>query len=407
MRGIVLLPVQPKFLRTTLIIVLLFAASVPICAQTPETAQPSITDSNSVTPANNQGLEKRIQRARALAAAHQLQPAINELEAVRRVAGDDVMRNVTSVMLMGIYLEEGNYIRAQALLDEDFRARATGKDAALRTYFAIAGQAINGARSHLARYRSFGINVSDPNLPAEAVSDLDRLRALLERMAAQAKEIVAERKGYDSLALLEDVVGVRLTIARDPEDRGTWEAEYASARQGLASTQTQIASLGVPSLSTGVAPTSTTPASSPATKEPPPAAKEPTVSTAPPQQQTVDSVAASVQTPAAASAEENSAETKSDEGTVTVSTGLLNTRANKRVVPTYPPLAKSSGVSGLVRVYVMIDETGKVDEVTATEGPTLLRGAAEQAARGWRFPPTALNGKPVRLSGYIEFNFTR
>ena len=55
----------------------------------------------------------------------------------------------------------------------------------------------------------------------------------------------------------------------------------------------------------------------------------------------------------------------------------------------------------------MVDEDGKVAEITSSEGPMLLRAAAETAARGWRFPPTAVNGKAVRLSGYIEFNFTR
>lgn len=403
MRGFEPLSFKPNFLRTILIILVLLVPIASICAQTPASPTSS-PETNQEIPNTNSapnGIESRIQRARALAAAHQLQPAINELEAVRRMAPDDVIRNVTSVMLMGIYLEEGNYIRAQSLLDEDFRARASGRDADLRTYFAIAGQAINGARLHLARYRSFGINVSDQSLPPEAISDLDRLRSLLERMAAQAKEIVAARKAYDALALLEDVIGVRLIIARDAEDRGTWEAEYATARQGLALAQTQIASLGVPTLSGGSRPITSTPTK----KEPPPAAKEPTVS-APPQTQTqiVDTTLSASESSPQASAP---TEEKSEEEPVTVSTGLLNTRASKRVVPAYPPMAKTAGVSGLVRVHVVIDEDGKVLEVTSSEGPVLLRPAAEQAARTWRFPPTVLNSKPVRLSGYIEFNFTR
>lgn len=402
MRGFELLSFKPNFLRTILIIVVLLVPIASICAQTPAspTSPPETNQEALNTNSTPDGIESRIQRARALAAAHQLQPAINELEAVRRMAPDDVIRNVTSVMLMGIYLEEGNYIRAQSLLDEDFRARASGRDAALRTYFAIAGQAINGARLHLARYRSFGINISDQSLPPEAISDLDRLRSLLERMAVQAKEIVAARKGYDALALLEDVIGVRLSIARDAEDRGTWEAEYATARQGLALTQTQIASLGVPTLSAGDRPITNTPTK----KEPPPAAKEPTVS-APPQTQTqvVDTTVSASESSLQASPPE---ETNGEER-VTVNTGLLNTRASKRVVPAYPPMAKTAGVSGLVRVHVVIDEDGKVVEVRSSEGPVLLRPAAEQAARTWRFPPTVLNSKPVRLSGYIEFNFTR
>ena len=71
--------------------------------------------------------------------------------------------------------------RAEALLEENFQARAAQKDESLGTYFALAGQAINGARAHLGRYRSFGISTTDASLPPEAVSDLNRLRSLLER----------------------------------------------------------------------------------------------------------------------------------------------------------------------------------------------------------------------------------
>jgi protein TonB len=88
-----------------------------------------------------------------------------------------------------------------------------------------------------------------------------------------------------------------------------------------------------------------------------------------------------------------------------LNTGSLNSRASKRVVPTYPAIAKTSRTEGLVRVYITIDETGKVVEVTSSEGPLTLRKSAEDAARQWRFPPTAIDGKPVRVSGYIEFNF--
>src|SRR6185369_16351726 len=94
------------------------------------------------------------------------------------------------------------------------------------------------------RYRSFGISTGSANLPPEAQADLNRLRSLLERMIAQAKEISSSRQAYDSLSLLEDVLGLRLSLATNSEDLAKWETEYASAREALASSQTQIASLG-------------------------------------------------------------------------------------------------------------------------------------------------------------------
>ena len=76
------------------------------------------------TAAGVASVQVRIERARALAAAHRLDDAVRELESLRSTAGDEVVRNVTSIMLMSVYLEEGNYTRAEALLEETFRARA-------------------------------------------------------------------------------------------------------------------------------------------------------------------------------------------------------------------------------------------------------------------------------------------
>jgi len=71
---------------------------------------------------------RRIDRARALAAAHQLQSAEAELENVRASVNDATLRNVATLMLLGIYLEDGTYGRAQSLLEEAFQARASQTD---------------------------------------------------------------------------------------------------------------------------------------------------------------------------------------------------------------------------------------------------------------------------------------
>jgi TonB family protein len=87
-----------------------------------------------------------------------------------------------------------------------------------------------------------------------------------------------------------------------------------------------------------------------------------------------------------------------------ISTGLLSGRETKRVTPNYPPNAKSRSVTGTVRVFAIVDENGKI-WVTNSEGPMLLRQAAEDAARAWTFPPSTMSGKPVRFAGYIDFEF--
>ncbi len=323
----------------------------------------------------------RIERARALAAVHQLQAAAAELENVRASANDVTLRNVTTLMLLGIYLEEGNYGRSQALLEEAYTARAAQKDESIRSYFATAGQTVNGIRAHLLRYRSYGFNPSDSNLPTEANLDLDRVRALLERLIAQAKEISTEQgRSYDALALQEDVLGIRLSLARNEDDRAKWQTEYSAAREKMASSQIQVASLG------------RSPALDAVTNRiPNPFATKPAIPAA-------NSDAAPVAVPPATAVATPGPEPQ------LISTGSLSGRETKRITPSYPPQAKTHNVTGTVRVFAIIDENGKI-WVTNSEGPTLLRKAAEDAARGWTFPPSLVNNKPVRFAGYIDFDF--
>ena len=321
---------------------------------------------------------RRIERARALAAVHQLQAAAAELENIRASVNDVTLRNVTTLMLLGIYLEEGNYGRSQSLLEEAFQQRASQKDESLRTYFAAAGQTLNGVRAHLARYRSYGLNPTEPGLPVEANTDLERVRTLLERVIAQANEIAqVAARSYEALALLEDVLGIRSSLARNNEDHAKWQTEYILAREKMAKSQIQVASLGrSPALD---AMTNRTP--NPFSTKP------------------AEPVAAG-SSPAPIS----SASTTAGPEPQLVSTGSLSGRETKRVTPVYPPSAKGHSISGTVRVFAIVDENGKI-WVTNSEGPTLLRHAAEEAAKGWTFPPSFVNNKPVRLAGYIDFDF--
>ena len=61
---------------------------------------------------------------------------------------------------------------------------------------------------------------------------------------------------------------------------------------------------------------------------------------------------------------------------------------------------------GVVKVDVVLDETGKVISASASSGPGALRDAAVQAALKARFSPTKLSGQPVKVSGVINYKFT-
>ena len=371
----------PWALRSVPTLIVLFLCCAAFQAQpVVDTPKPAETD------------QSRIERGKALLAAHQLETAATELESVRAATKDPALRNISSVMLMNAYLEAGNYTRAEALLDESFRSGGARDEDSLRTYFALAGQAVNGARGHLSRYRSFGINIADTNLQPEAAQDLNRLRSLIERMVAQAKTVASDRKAYDSLSLLEDVLGLRVALAKDADDQAAWSAEYASVREVLASSKTQVASLGaIPVLPSKKSAPTTGPNNTDA--KPHGAGSE--------SNHAADN--SSVRQPEAGAA--STSDVKTDVANP-VDKGPLNLIATKRVLPHYPQVARQVGLVGLVRVYVVLDENGRVIDVPKSEGPGLLRTAAETAARQWIFAPTSSAGKPVRVRGYLDFNFT-
>ena len=87
------------------------------------------------------------------------------------------------------------------------------------------------------------------------------------------------------------------------------------------------------------------------------------------------------------------------------SLGVINGIAQNLPVPVYPAAAKSLHVAGAVDVQVTIDETGKIISAKAVSGHSLLRPAAEQAARRAVFSPTTLSRVPVKVTGIIVYNF--
>ena len=82
--------------------------------------------------------------------------------------------------------------------------------------------------------------------------------------------------------------------------------------------------------------------------------------------------------------------------------GALEQSATRRVEPTTRAHVK---VTGIVVVEVTVDEKGEVISARAISGHPLLRGAAVAAARGWKFTPTQLSGKPVKAIGTLTFTF--
>lgn len=78
----------------------------------------------------------------------------------------------------------------------------------------------------------------------------------------------------------------------------------------------------------------------------------------------------------------------------------------RRVIPMYPPLARSAGVQGPVVLFAVISKAGTIDNLRVVSGHPMLVPAAIEAVRQWRYRPYILNGQPIEVETQITVNFT-
>jgi periplasmic protein TonB len=92
--------------------------------------------------------------------------------------------------------------------------------------------------------------------------------------------------------------------------------------------------------------------------------------------------------------------------TVNVGGNIRQPERMTYVSPTYPLLALTARVQGLVIIQATIDTTGRVQDarVMRTDSP-LLNGAALTAVRQWVYTPTLLNGIPVNVIMTVTVQF--
>lgn len=85
--------------------------------------------------------------------------------------------------------------------------------------------------------------------------------------------------------------------------------------------------------------------------------------------------------------------------------GGLRGKALSLPEPSYPPIAKAAGAQGFVSVRITVDGDGNVVRTEVISGHPLLRSAAVAAARAAKFKPTVVEGKQVKVSGLITYDF--
>jgi len=77
----------------------------------------------------------------------------------------------------------------------------------------------------------------------------------------------------------------------------------------------------------------------------------------------------------------------------------------KSVQPVYPQMARTQHVSGTVQVDALIDADGNVSSMKVLSGPALLRDAALQSLKQWKYQPAELDGKPTSMHLTVNLQF--
>jgi protein TonB len=91
--------------------------------------------------------------------------------------------------------------------------------------------------------------------------------------------------------------------------------------------------------------------------------------------------------------------------TLNVSGSVMAGRLIVRNPPIYPRFARDAHVDGTVVLHAIISKAGTISSVSVISGPAMLRQAALDAVKTWRFRPYLLNNEPVEVETTVNVIF--
>jgi protein TonB len=89
-----------------------------------------------------------------------------------------------------------------------------------------------------------------------------------------------------------------------------------------------------------------------------------------------------------------------------ISTGVSEGMILSKTNPAYPVIARTAGISGKVVLAATISTTGHIENLSILSGPPMLRQAAIDAVKTWRYRPYLLNNQPVEVETTINIVFS-
>jgi TonB family protein len=270
------------------------------------------------------------------------------------------------------------------------------------------------------------------------MNDLEKMRETLELVITQAREIGTKKeKAADAMALLEEAGNSRSMLARDDYDSRRWKDEVLDTREQMVNSGSVIVNavnplpgetIGAPALVAANGDTNSKPADPPVVMQPvadvkPVTEREQEIK---PEEKKADTTIVAqnavaqnsqpVTVPSAPPTQPKTEEPKTEtpvqilrprvaDNGEPMEVGALLAYATNQPPPVYPQTAKNLRTTGIVRVEVMVNEEGEVEEVQKTSGPSMLQSAAKDAIRKWRFKPFTRDGQAVKARGFVSFNF--
>jgi len=91
---------------------------------------------------------------------------------------------------------------------------------------------------------------------------------------------------------------------------------------------------------------------------------------------------------------------------VNVSSGVMAANLVSAPKPSYPALASLTRMQGNVVMEAVISKDGTVQQLHVIKGHRLLRGAAKNAVRNWRYRPYKVDGVPVDVATTVSVDFS-
>jgi protein TonB len=90
---------------------------------------------------------------------------------------------------------------------------------------------------------------------------------------------------------------------------------------------------------------------------------------------------------------------------ISVAASIMAGRAVSRTPPSYPAFARTARVDGTVVLHASISKAGTIENVSVISGPSMLRQAAIDAVKTWRYKPYLLDNEPVEVETTVNVVF--